>query len=809
MAENEINDNEDIVDNSVDYNKPDDTRFTFDNRRIRSINIIGNKLTPTPAIAAYLPYGVGEMVDPIKTRQFINTLYQQVGRFAQIEVKGVPISSDQLDLYVVVREKTFVKSVTFSGNSKLSESEIKKKIDFDFAAIDEAEGKVFAERIKTLYREKGYTNAVVTATLHMDPTDGKAVLAFTMEEGKLSIVKQIKFQGNSIASSKELRSVLFTKEDWILSFLDGAGSFHPERLEGDKYMVEQYYQNRGFLQSNVSNIAVETDACNNITLTFYVEEGSCYTIDQIEIIKGDLPLVTECIIPLLPVKTGEIYSRERVMDAVKALETLCGDFGYIFAQVIPSPQIDDIKKTVSLSFVIQPGEQIYLNRITIRGNQKTRDPVIRRQLTVQEGTLLSQAQLDSSKRNVEALGYFEPRDGVNWKIHRIGTKEADLDLILHEARTGNFGIQASVGGSVTDMKSPVTGLTVKGVLADPNLFGKGINFNLEGSWAYEEQTISFHLGKTWLFDKPLSGAIDVYHRRPTYDDLQNIIPQAVNEKLTGFGLMLGFITRPGQFFGDTNVLFSAGLDAIDYQVIPRANISGVPATVNATYQEILNNEFVPGKFAWLSNSLEQSTINHPMHASRGHKWRLSSRLAIPVHDKIGFYKITFDYHWFTSIIDEYNLVFHLRGFYGLVVPLKNKTIPFEELFHVGGQSTVRGWLYGQIGPRFFGDSIGSQNALFVNAELIFPITPDFNMKGVVFYDGGAGWSNPNADRIHTPGLRNNSFDYRHAVGFGLRLLSPTPVRVDIGFKLDPRKDRVNPRDSETGYEIHFGMNYSW
>lgn len=791
---------------SDDTNEPQ----PINGRVIRSIKVIGNNLTPLQAIELYFPYRVGELFDQLKTRSFITSLYTELNRFAHVALQGVPVEDNQADLYLIVREKEFIKDVLFKGNYKLSTTEIKKKIDFDFSTIEDAELKIYAGRIKKLYREKGYTDAAIEGVLERDPIDNKSVLTFNISEGAVSLVKQINFVGNKIADGKELRSVLFTKEDWLLSFLDGAGTYHPDRLDGDKYMLEQFYQNRGFLQAQITRIAVDSDPCTkNITLTFYIDEGCCYVIDRVEIAENDL-MSTDCLLSVLPVKAGDLYSKERIIEAIKALETLCGDFGYIFAQVTPLPRVDEETKTVTITFSFELGEKIFLNRVNIRGNKKTRDKVIRRQLVVQEGALLLQTHMDISKQNVESLGYFEPRDGVNWKIHRIGNNEADLDLMVHEAKTGSFNIQAGFGGSGADIRSPATGLSFKGVLADSNLFGKGINFSVEGSWAHEEQTIVLHLAQQWLYDKPFSGAFDLYHRRPTYDDLHHVLPRVINEKLTGFGLTLGLITRQLPMFGEVQFLTTVGLDAVHYENRPRANINTPIPGTNEQYQQVLDREFVSGKFAWFSYTLEQNRINHPMHASRGHKWKLLSRIAVPSFgDSIGFYKINFDYHWFTPLIGEYDLVFHFHSFLGLVGPFKNKTVPFGELFHIGGQSSVRGFLFGQIGPQFYNDSIGAKKAFYFNTELIFPITPDLNMKGVVFYDAGAGWDNPYAHFITVPGLKSNSFEGRHSIGFGIRLLNPTPIRIDVGYKLGARRDRVDAQNSETDYEIHFGMNYSW
>ncbi|HXW86582.1 MAG TPA: BamA/TamA family outer membrane protein, partial [Candidatus Bathyarchaeia archaeon] len=342
--------------------------------------------------------------------------------------------------------------------------------------------------------------------------------------------------------------------------------------------------------------------------------------------------------------------------------------------------------------------------------------------------------------------------------------------------------------------------------------------NASASWAKEEQLFVFHVAQPWMFDKPILGALDIYHRRPTYDELRNITPNPVHERLSGGSIMGGALTPPTwPLFADTRAIGSFGFDAIRYQQIPVASISplyfnsvAVAATANAEYQQILNKSFDPGDFLWLGGAFEQDTRNHPVHTSHGHKWKIYARFAMPTFEKdIGFYKLSLDAQWFTPLIGEYDLVLKLHGYAGAAVPLRNRTIPFGELFHIGGDNSVRGFLFGQIGPQFLGSTIGGKKALFVNVELIFPLLPDMSVKALVFYDGGAGWDNPYTQGVSGAFLEGNRFDYRHSVGFGLRLLKPMPIRVDWGFKIDPRKDRTDPALGESASEVHFGMSYAF
>ncbi len=788
-------------------------------RRIKAIIIHGNRHVPEEAILYRIPYKVGEIFNPQKTKTLINNLYFELKRFRDVTVKGEPIGQDQMSLHIFLDEKKPLKEVILKGNKQLSDKEIRNKVKFEeVPALDKEELKRYARAIRKQYIDKGYHRVEIDTELRTNPDD-TATAIFDIREHSQSTVKQIEFRGNKQVSGKKLRSIILTKEDWILSLLDKSGNFHPERLEADKYMIEQYYQSNGFLHGKVIDIVTETDPqTGNIKIIFEIQEGDQYTISDVKVSGNDI-LKEEFLLANIPIRAGDIYSREKITNAIKRLEMIWGNLGYAYAHIEPSVQPDDDNKTVSVGFYTEPGKQVYLNKLNIIGNKKTRDKIIRRGINLEEGYLITNAGMESSKNRIESLGYFEQRDGVNWKMTRIGEDLADLDLYVKEAKTGSANIKIGFGGAGADLKSPASGFSAEVNIADRNLFGSGVQFNLTGRFAKNDKTFLFSVTQPWLFDRPIFGKLDLYHRRVGYDELRYTRP--VNESNTGGALTTGFVTglRRFPFFNDTFVRFNLTFNRIRYEHNPEANFIGIPLpwpelqTASQVYQGLLNRFFTPGEYLLLSAQCGQDHKNHPIHPSRGHTWMARTEAAFTTPGfincpfKIGYNKTDFDFHWYTPLIDEYNLIFHLHGYLGIVTPLKNRVIPYRELYHIGGPASVRGYIYGQIGPQFsvypgITDSIGGRKAGFVNAELLFPITSDFNMKGVVFYDGGAGWNNPYENCIPPCYLHNNHFDYRHAVGFGIRIYNPMPIKVDWGFKLDPRP-------GENAYEVHFSTSVDW
>lgn len=787
------------------------------NRVITKIIVNGNIHVPTDAILDRIPYRIGEPFDIKKTRTTILRLYNDLKRFRNISIYGEDSGENELILHIDVLEKPVLKDVIYKGNSQVKKSEIEAAVTLkDLPAIDPEELTAYAQQIKKIYLEKGYFLTDIDSHLEYDQ-DGNATAFFEMTEHKQSLIKRITFTGNHAISAKALRGIMYSHEDWILGALDKSGLYMPDRVEmGDKQAIEQHYQNNGYINAKVIDIATIIDPkSSHINLAIEVKEGDLYKINQVMVSGNDI-IDEKYLEAIIPIKSGDIYSREAVMNSIKMLERVWGDFGYIYAHIEPSIIPNDEDKTVNISFNADIGNQVFLNKVSIRGNKKTKDKIIRRNISLDEGDLLTTSRMDVSKNRVESLGYFDQRDGVNWKINRLDDTNADLDLMLKEAKTGNAHLKLGFGGSPTSLSSPLSGVSVEGNITDTNLFGSGVKFNLTGSLAREAKTVVFNLTQPWLFDKPIYGALDVFHKRLSYDELRFINP--ITQRNSGAAITIGtMLALRSPAFTDTFLRVNTGVENIKNE----GDISAVQITpmlspaenflATNSYRKVIAQEFMPGTLALLGVSIGQDKKNHPMHPSRGHTWIARSAVGFAAGDGcIGYNKFDLEGNWYTPLIEEINLVFRLHGYIGMVSQVQSKTIPYRELYNIGGPASVRGFLFGQVGPQFRvanedevrSSPIGGRKAGFVNVELIFPITPDFSMKGVFFYDGGAGWDNPYARDIPPQFLVNNTFSYRHSIGAGVRILNPVPVRIDWGFKLDARK-------GETSHELHFGMTYDW
>jgi outer membrane protein insertion porin family len=776
----------------------DNTDHAFVPYRINSIIVQGTSLVS--AVLSKVPYHSGEIFRPEKSAQLIKEIYALGYFLPEIKVEIEESSVGFIDVYIVVQEKCRIEELRFEGNSNVKREDIDKKIQhINSKALTEDDLYSISRAIIDLYKEKGYHKTSVATEL-CQTAENRGIAYFRISEGKPSVVKRVFFKGNHCVPSKVLRSLIFTREDWLFSFFDKAGTYQPDAVElGDKYAIEGYYQTNGFLMARVYNIITDIDPeTNYVSVTFCIEEGELYTVKSVAAAGNELLSEPE-ILAYVGIHPGELYSRERVRQALERLRLLWGEHGYIYASIEPFLEPDEKNKTVSISFHTVLGSPVTVNRVSIVGNKKTCDNVIRRNIILEEGDILTTQKLDESRRFVEQLGFFDRQNGVSWKTERLTDELANLELVVKEIKTGKASAQIGYGGLDHDKQSASgEAINIGATFQNTNFLGRGITYSLNGTYSRQDYGFNFSLANPRIYDLPIGMGLDIFHRTEKYDDMHHTQSKP-KERNTGAYYNVTFTPR---HYLVSQVLLDFGVQNINYgeQIMSKFSIDN--RRYESAYQKILDLRFQSGNMLWLGATALQDYRNHPIYPSRGYQWAMYSKLGIPHgRDTFGFFKWEADAHWYAPIINEYDLIFHAHGHIGFVRAFPHHTIPYRELFHIGGLSTVRGFLFGQIGPSFLGDSLGAENAFFFNFEMLFPIRKDMSIRGVFFYDGGAGWETPEGGIIPREALRNNSFNFRHSIGFGIRMTNPTPLRLDIGFKLDRNRKR-----GESISEIHMGSS---
>ncbi|MFA6527667.1 MAG: outer membrane protein assembly factor BamA, partial [Candidatus Babeliales bacterium] len=635
--------------------------------------------------------------------------------------------------------------------------------------------------------------AHVESTLTPDSDNpDKLVLKLTIHEGPRSILKRVYFKGCKQLPERKLRNIVLTREDWLLKFLDNAGVYKQEFIDMDKMRIEYFYRDSGYLNAKVFKTdVVFSDDKKTVSITFHIKEGPQFIVRSINA-PGDELFAQDELLPLISLQEGKPYAQKQLVDSIERLKDRWGAEGYIYADVYPQIKPDATKKVVDITFHVERGNKMYVNRINITGNQATRDKVIRRQLDIVEGDLITTPKLNISRNNVEYLSFFE-KDGVNWQVHRLTDSLADLEMNVKETKTGNFNFMLSYG---SDKTNPRRSLRASIAATKSNLFGLGYDTGLmfQADRHHIPQKIEFHFVDPHIFDSNVSGAYYLYRRIDEFEGWTNVSPSPV-QKVLGANFRFGFGLP--QIDRHLHVLFDVALERV------RNNDPHATGNQAEIFEAVVRREFQKGSIKTFGLELIKDTRNHQIYPCEGYKMSLGCHIAPPlVNHRFSFIKTEMEASSYTGLIGRDSLVLGLHGMLGVVRELGHKDIPYKDLFIMGGQNTVRGFVWGGVGPSWVtGEPLGARNAMLFRAELIFPLAQDYGMKGHFFYDAGAGWDTPKNSTAEQAYVRRDSFDLRHSIGFGINLMRPMPAKIDWGFKLDRRKHR-----GESAQEFHLGMN---
>lgn len=769
---------------------------------INKIIVQGNQYVTSEAILNRLPYATGNQFDPDRTSLAIKHLYD-LGSFRQVRLDAEILDENKMNLYVVVEEKKLLECLEFTGNSALRTKQIKEKLNLSkLTTVDEETMRGIVLGVKKLYRDENRHNVHITYKITPNATNPqKASATVIINEGAKSLIKYVNFVGNTKIPSRKLQNILFTRENWLLGFLDSAGSYNEEMLDMDKHRIEYFYRDQGYLMAKTAKTnIVFSDNKHDIAVTFNIKEGNQFRVRDLKVI-GDEVYDNDELFPLILLEEGEPYSQAKLVQSMNRIKDLYGEKGYIYCDVFPQMKPDEQTSNVDITFHIERGNKLYANRIVITGNHVTRDKVIRRQLDIVEGDLITTRKLKASEQGVEYLSFFE-RAGVTWKMHRLTDELADLEMNVQETKTGNFNFQASYG---TDQTNPKPSLRGTLMIDKGNLFGKGWDVGGLAQFKihrFRIQKLEAHFLDPHIFDSNISAGFYFYKRWDEYDQW-NMLDKTPHQKITGghmrFGFWLPNIDKHLQ------LMCELGIEDI------KNNHPRPKDPRNADFARVVQRTFQEGTLSWFGLEMVKDIRDHQVYPKHGYKLALSAKTAPPgINHQFSFFKAEVEASYYTPIIEKFilgdSLVLALHLKMGGVESFSdNRPIPYKELFHVGGQSTVRGFVWGGIGPAWEnGDPLGARKAIVWNTELIFPLIPDYSMKAHLFYDAGAGFHTPTQGITDMNKVQRNSFDLRHSVGFGLNLVKPVPAKIDWGFKLNRKKGR-----NESPHEFHLSMNHAW
>ncbi|MEL7041917.1 MAG: outer membrane protein assembly factor BamA [Pseudomonadota bacterium] len=493
------------------------------NETIRQIRIEGNQRIEDRTVQSYLLVSPGDAFDPSRIDLSLKTLFA-TGLFADATFDKVGP-----DLVVRVVENPIINRVLFEGNRALDDDKLREEIQAAPRGIfTAARVQADVQRILELYRQSGRFSATVEP--QYKPLDQNRVdLVFVMTEGPVTGVRSINFIGNEAYSDRRLRSEIVTKQSRWWRFFSSNDNYDPGRLEFDRELLRQFYQNKGYYDFNViSAVADLTPDREDFYITYTIDEGEQYTFGEVQVETALDKLSEEGLLRAVPFGDGDLYRGDLIEDTIDTLTFAAGIAGYAFVDITPRLEADPETRKVNVTFAIDEGPRVYIERINIIGNTSTLDRVIRRELRIAEGDAFNRVLLDRSRNRVRALGYFEEVEITE----RAGSK-ADrtvVDLAVTEQATGELSFAAgfsSVDNFLLDLS-----------VAQRNLRGRGQTLVARASFSDRQRTVDLRFQEPRFLDRNLSAGVEVFSVRSDFLDFGNI--NSFLSDTLGAGVNFGF-----------------------------------------------------------------------------------------------------------------------------------------------------------------------------------------------------------------------------------------------------------------------------
>ena len=712
----------------------------FKLEKVAEVSVIGNQRIEVDAIKRVIKTKPGDIYLSKSIPEDIKAIYS-MGYFddIRVDVKSTP---EGKKIAFTVKEKSTVRLVTVQGNKVFEDDEILEDLDIRTGSIlNIFKVQSNISQIEQMYEEKNYHNVVVKYSIRQ-LKNNQADLIFVVEEGPKILVKEIKFIGNSEYSSKKLKGLMETSEKGFFSWITSSGDMKMEELAEDIEKLAAYYHNTGYISARLGEPEIEYKD-NWIYITIKIDEGSRFKVGKVDI-AGDLVTTRDELMKMVNVTKEEYYNRETIRDDILALTDIYSDEGYAYAEIIPKVDEAVENKVINITYTISKGKQVYFEKINITGNTKTRDKVIRRELTIDEQGLFSGKKLKRSIRNLYRLDYFE-----DIKVDTSKGSADDnmiLSLVVEEKATGAF----SFGGGYSSVESGF----VMGSIEERNFLGRGHDLRFRAELG--GRTTRYTLGYTepWLFDIPLSAGIDVFNWERDYDTYV--------KNSMGFGLRFSY-----RIFDFTRVYLSYNFDIGDIRNISWFASESVKAMEGTNITSSL------------STALRYDSRDRLFNPTEGSNHGITLQYA-GIGGDIGFVKTVLESGWYIPIYKR--LVGFLHGKGGYVREVSGKAMPDYERFYLGGMNSLRGFDWRDISPEKYNSwglvtKIGGDKFVQFNFELLLTLIKDAGLVMVVFFDTGDVYDN--YERIDFGSLRESA-------GFGFRWYSPMgPIRLENGYILDP------------------------
>lgn len=727
---------------------------------VSEIVIEGTQRIDPNTVRSYMTVKVGDVLSAAEINNSLKALYG-TGLFAD-----VAISREGSRLLVRVVENPVINQIAFEGNDALEDDELDTEVQLRPRVVfTRTKVQQDVKRIIDLYRQSGYFAAVVEPKVIQLPQN-RVNLVFEIEEGPESGIRSISFVGNKEFSDSELREVILTKESKWWRILTTADKYDPDRLTFDRELLRRFYLENGYADFRVvSAVAELAPDRSDFFVTFTVEEGNRYKFGDIDVVSKIKDIKPESLKPLIKIRKGDWYSSALVDDTVVSLTNEAGNFGYAFIEIRPRVRRDRENFTINVTFEVQEGPRVFVERIDIRGNTRTLDRVIRREFRLVEGDAFNAAKLNRSQQRIRNLGFFKTVEAN--KVRGSTPDKTIIEVDVEEQPTGELSLGA--GFSTRD------GLVGEIGIRERNLLGRGQD--LKASLRISQRTQQFDLGFTepYFMGRNIAAGVDLFNVRSSLDDESSFREDKVGGRLrAGYELNEEWshaVRWTGQYVDITDVDDDAS------QIIKDQ--------AGADFESIVGQ------------TLSYDTRDSRITPTKGILSRLSTDVA-GLGGSVRFGRATWKTQYFYPITKKW--IGQLSADIGHIEGI-GQDVRITDTFFIGSDN-MRGFEIGGIGARdkTTDDALGAKTYAIGSAEVTFPIglPEEFGIRGAAFTDFGTAFG---ADG--NSALIDDSKDLRLSAGVGLSWRSPFgPVRIDVAYPI-----LKQDFDQEQIFNFSFGTRF--
>ena len=740
--------------------------YAFDPFVVRDIRVEGIQRIEAGTVFSYLPVKVGETMTDEKAAAAIKAL------FATGFFKDVRLEVQRDVLIVMVEERPAVSQIDFIGNKEFDKDALRKGLretglsegrSLDRALLDQAE-----QEIKRQYLARGRYGASVVTTV--TPLERNRVgVSFSIDEGEVTKIRQINIIGNKVFKEKDLLALFVLQTPGWLTWYTKNDQYSKQKLSGDLESLRSYYLNNGYLEFNIDSTQVSiTPDKKDIYITINLTEGEKYTVSEVKL-GGEMLLPEAEMRRLIQLNPGETFSREKLNGSTKKITDRLGNEGYAFANANAVPELDKAAKRVALTIMIDPGRRVYVRRINISGNTRSRDEVVRREMRQLEGAYYDGDKIQKSKQRLERLGYFSEVD-VDTPAVPGASDQVDVNFKVKEKSTGS--IMLGAGFSSTEK------LILSGSIAQQNIFGSGKHINLQLNTSKVTRNIGLSYTDPYYTVDGVSRGFDLYDRR-------------TNASLLGLGFYTTTTIGGGVRFG----VPLTDVDNLGFGIGAENTKLGIDQTSPQRYQDFVNifgnsNNSFPVTIGWAHDQRDSAIL-----PTKGGLMRANAEAGLP-GGTVQYYKLTGQAQWYYPISRTYTLM--LNGEIGDANGMGGKPLPFYKNFYAGGVTSVRGYNSYSLGPRdSAGAILGGTKRIVGNGEVLFPVPGtgvDRSMRLAVFLDAGQVFGADEQMRLS---------DLRYSTGLAFSWNSPMgPLRLSYGEPLNAKSG-----DNKQHIQFQFGQSF--